>query len=268
MKNIIINLYRKTKRHIGYLRHKDALPNNNNNSDLFIVAFPKSGITWLSTIITNICYLENDISKTATHFNLEQFVGDIHQSRIIAENNIFPYHRIIKSHSEYNPYYRHVIYLLRNPFSVMNSYYHFAVGKKQYNGNILDFLKNDTFGVERWKRHVNSWVNPKKPLKLHLLKYEELIDYPEKTINNLCINLGWTIEDTKIKKALELSTFRNMKKLNDHYKFFCPFRRYDFVRKGEKHSELLDEAHQFIESISKPILNEYYPENIKESKND
>ena len=259
----ILNQY--LKEYIEYLKYRHTIPKIQNHDDLYIVEFPKSGITWLGTILTNTCFLEEDISKQATHFNLEQFIGDIHVNNSIKNNeSIFPYHRIMKSHNTYNPYYRHVIYLLRNPFSVMNSYFHFAVNNNLFKGDLESFIKSANFGIKTWIAHVDSWINPPKSLKFHIIKYEDLIDKPEKTMSFLYKNLGWDINEFIQKKSIELSSFKNMKSLDEHYKQYCPFRKYDFIREGKKHIEISDIAHDYIYQECKHILKDYYPELLKD----
>lgn len=264
IKESLKQLVRDCKEKVRYLKYKNTLPNNPNNSDLYIVEFPKGGITWFSTIIASTCFLEENISKKVTHFNLEQFIGDVHQNKIISENTkIFPYHRIIKSHDTYNPYYRHVIYLVRNPFSVMSSYFHFTISNNMFTGTFEEFIKDEQFGIQTWVNHVSSWITPKKVLKFHYLKYEELIDEPFKTVNDLYKNLGWDIDTEKVERAIELSGFENMKELNNHYKKFCPFRKYDFVRKGKKETTMSKESKDYIYSVSEDILNKIYPELLR-----
>jgi len=267
IKESLKQLLRDGKEYLRYMKYKNTLPNNPNNSDLYIVEFPKGGITWFSTIIANTCFLEEGINKKATHYNLEQFIGDVHQNKIISENNtIFPYHRIIKSHDTFNPYYRHVIYLVRNPFSVMKSYYHFTINNNSFNGTFEDFIRNDKYGIDTWVKHVESWIKPKEVLKFHYLRYEDLIDKPSSTIFNLYKNIGWSIDKNKINDTIEMSSFDNMKLLNDHYKNFCPFRKYNFVRKGQKETEMDIESKEYIYKASLNILKEIYPEMIKNEK--
>ena len=259
IKEALRQIIQDNKEKTRFLRYKNNLPNKPNNNDLYIVEFPKSGITWLSTIIANTCFLEEGINKESTHYNIEQLIGDVHQNKTISDINYhFPYHRIIKSHDNYNPYYRHVIYLVRNPFSVMISYYHFTLSNKYFDGTFHDFIRSEKFGVKSWVRHVESWLTPQKALKLHCLKYENLIDDPLETIKNLYINLGWKIEENKIMQSIKLSSFDNMKLLNNHYKEFCPFRKYDFVRKGKKTTDMSTEDKEYIYNCSVEILKDFY----------
>lgn len=246
-----------------YFKYYKTIPLNSKNNDLYIVEFPKSGITWFTTILINSFLLQSNIKISATHYNLEQFVGDIHQSRDISDNNIFPYYRLIKSHDVYNPYYRHVVYLIRNPFSVMNSYYHFAVSKNMFKGSISEFVDHPRFGIQKWVKHVDSWINSEKEMKFHLVKYEDLHDNAFLVMKYLFINLGLEIDDTIIKSATEKSSFNNMKKDNANYRKFSPFRKYDFVRSGKKKSELDEKCKQLIKNRAMNILESIYPENFE-----
>jgi len=248
---------------LRYLKHYKTIPLNSKNSDLYIVEFPKSGITWFTTILVNSFLLQSNIKIRATHYNLEQFIGDVHQSRDISDNNIFPYYRLIKSHDVYNPYYRHVVYLIRNPFSVMNSYYHFAVSKNMFKGSINEFIDHPKFGIQKWIKHVTSWINPKKEMKFHLVKYENLHDNAFLVMKNLFINLGLEIDDAIIGNAIEKSSFNNMKKDNNHYRNFSPHRKYDFVREGKKKSEIDEKCKKLIENRVMNILEKIYSESIK-----
>ena len=102
--------------------------------------------------------MESGIRIRPTHYNLEQIIGDVHINRNIATNHAYPYYRLIKSHATYNPFYRHVVYLMRNPLSVMKSYYHFVTSHDGFHGSIYDFVKSRKHGISSWIEHVNSWI--------------------------------------------------------------------------------------------------------------
>lgn len=233
------------------------------NDDLFIVEFPKSGITWLSNILANTIVLKNNLSLDVTHFNLEQFIGDIHVSNNInrQDKKLFPGYRLIKSHNEYTSSYRHVIYLIRNPFSVMQSYYFYAQGNGFFSGELQEFIRDKRYGVDSWCKHVDSWVcSPKRKMKMHIIKYEELQDDSFSTISTLYSNLGWKIEEEHIKTSIEKSSFKEMKKSEELFKAHCPHRRYSFVREGKKYTKLDNDSREYIAKKTKNILLKLYPE--------
>jgi hypothetical protein len=245
-------------------QYKLTTPNIVYNSDLYVVEYPKSGITWLTSILANLCYLESGINKKATYYNLEQFIGDVHISRDIAQNDQFPYHRIIKSHAQFNPNYRHVIYLVRNPYSVMSSFYHYCTNNGYFRGEYERFVKSKDFGIDSWVSHVISWIDPKKEMKLHLIKYEDLFDDPQETISLLCQNLGYVISRELIEQAINMSDFSSMKKSNNLYRRFCPTRKYDFVRSGKRSVNVDNDIEKYIYDKCEIVLTSIYPELIND----
>ena len=106
--------YHFLKDRADYFRYRSSTPKSVKSSDLYIVEYPKSGITWFSSILASSCMSQAGIAIRPSYFNLEQFVCDIHVNRDIPDNVNFPYYRLIKSHAGYNPFYRHMIYLVRN----------------------------------------------------------------------------------------------------------------------------------------------------------
>ena len=91
------------------------MPKNPKHDNIYLVEFPKSGITWLSFILGNIeLALAGRNDEFITFYN-HQYIVDVHQLRN-TEINRFLKRTFIKSHSTYNPYYYYfVIYLIRNP---------------------------------------------------------------------------------------------------------------------------------------------------------
>lgn len=220
-------------REIKYYKY---LPNKQKNSDIYLVEFPKSGITWFSTIIANINLLESSSKQKATYYNIQQLIPDIHMNRDILDEPIwdFPKCRFIKSHHKWCPFYNHVIYLVRNPVSVMNSYYRYATTLNQFQGTFEEFVKNANLGLEHWKSHVNSWlIRGDSSQRIHLIKYEELIENPELALNRLYSNLGFNISMGTINTAIELSDFDSMKASETLYKEYNPNTSLDFVREGK-----------------------------------
>ncbi len=111
-------------------RERKTIPINPLHSDLYLVEYPKSGATWLSTILANTALIESGKTERATFVTARKYIPDIHISRDIGElGYTIPSNRIIKSHDLYNSRYCFVIYLVREPFDVMTSYYNFMMKK-------------------------------------------------------------------------------------------------------------------------------------------
>lgn len=252
----------KNKSLINYYREKKQAPLVCYNSDLYIVEFPKSGITWFSTIIASFYWIKDQRSKFPTHFSLEQVIADVHKTKNIVVPEVYPYHRTIKSHANYNSNYRNVVYLIRNPFSVMQSYYFFATSRKEYSGSFESFVADPRFGISAWNEHVESWLNPPKEPNLQLIRYEDILEKPKETLSKLFLSIGFKFTESELERAIELADFNEMKVDNNRYKDLCPFRDYDFVREGKSKYEISDEAYNFIKSKSKSVIDRLYPEYI------
>lgn len=190
-------------------------------SDVYIVEFPKSGVTWLSTILSNAALLQSGRPEAATFGNAHYYVPDIHLSRYVG-TPIYnhPPCRLIKSHSEWNPNYNFSIYLARNPLAVMKSYFRFLNehnGKQHY--DFHSFCTNRKYGIPAWKRHINSWLTgPVVANRLHLLRYEDLQANPVGEILAISRNFGWSLEEEKVKEAVDRSSIQLMKESEEVYR--------------------------------------------------
>ena len=108
------------------MSREDLLPVSRRDDDIWIVSFPKSGNTWVSFIIANIICVKLNIQWEVNFFNITGFTPDIHQGRHIPlDLGFFPFKRHIRSHSTFHPDYKNVIYVVRDPRSVVVSYFYF-----------------------------------------------------------------------------------------------------------------------------------------------
>ena len=188
-------------------------PSDASHNDCFIVEYPKSGITWFSTILANIIKLQNDYNHlNITFFNLRTIVPDIHLGRKIGPKTYtIPHQRFIKSHAQFNKNYKTVIYLVRNPTDVMNSMYRYQISRAQYNYSFSEFIRSKN-GLCGWVNHVDSWLNSSPAGGvLHLLRYEDLVDNAEKCLRPLLANLGWAVCDKHLLQAIQMSSVDIMK---------------------------------------------------------
>jgi hypothetical protein len=254
----------KLRNYISFSINKTELPRNLLFEDIYIVEFPKSGITWLSFIIASIQnQLENKQYIYPTYYNIDSIITDVHRVKglSICEHNKI---RFIKSHSNYNPYYNFVIYIFRNPFDVMVSYYNFSIVQFGYKHSFERFIRDKNFGIKSWTNHVNSWLNySNKSQMIHLLKYEDLIKNTFSEIKELYSNLGIHVSDEIIQHAITLSSLENMRNSEEIYRKHNPFYTLSFVGKKDKikKNELLTEENfLFIKNISEPILKRFYPD--------
>lgn len=229
------------KRHIPFAPRHD---------DLYVVEFPKSGITWVTTVIANICreYAERSGEKVANgNFYLNDFIPDIHMSRHVASNARGPWPgcRIIKSHSFGNRDYLKAIYIVRNPISVMGSYHDYSCGLGHFSGSFSEFIRHKSLGIAAWTRHVNSWAfDTADSQRIILLKYEDLRADTHQAISKALGAVGAGVTDEILSAAVSRSNFANMRvdesRLADVsiHKKFGRFEEFTFVNKGRSATEV------------------------------
>ncbi len=219
---------------LQYLKYKDSLPNNPVHDDIYIVEFPKSGITWLQHILGNIEIQLNGVhNERVTFYNHHKYLPDVHQLRGADIHRTLK-RTFIKSHSEHNPYYYFVIYLIRNPFDVMVSYYNFMLAHG-YDRDFFTFVKEKKYGVSAWKRHVNSWHYRRVDAqRIHFLRYEDLIRNAFVELKNIYKNLGVGIDDKILSKSIEMSSIKEMQELEGLYRKYNPNYDLNFVGKDNK----------------------------------
>jgi hypothetical protein len=242
-------------------RHQDF-----DHNDVFLVEFPKSGITWLSFLIANSLLKNHD--ENVTFYNYHKYIADIHQLRgAKISNRIYPLngYRFIKSHHEQTPSYYFVVYILRNPFDVMISYYRF-MQSSGYRDSFENFVISKRYGIQNWVDHVKGWLVDNNDLaqRIHVIRYEDLMADATQELSSLFANLGLRIDKPRIQKALADSSKENMKKSEELYKNFNPVYKksnMDFVRKCKVKQEdciMSDNIIHTIQKESNHIIKLFY----------
>ena len=211
--------------------------------DIFIVSFFKSGNTWTRFLLGNLL---NPVTSI-TFQSIERTSPDIYQYPY-REYAKLPSPRVIKSHECFDPRYRRVIYIVRDPRDVAVSLYHFLRKIK----SIDDTFPLSTYASEwflqgkgsgrNWREHVTSWLlNPKTFARVSgfvqeesgsgnhlsldnlgacghgrqflLLRYEDLLSDPYGNLVRIANFLGLKVSDDQIASAVERSSASEMRKL-------------------------------------------------------
>ncbi len=217
------------------------------SDDIFLVSYPKSGNTWTRFLLGNLMNPDEHI----TFANVERKVPDIYaESKMTLKKTPRP--RIIKSHECFDPRYRRVIYIVRDPRDVALSAYHYdRKGRNVPDGFPIEtyittrFMKTDEyFGT--WGEHAGSWlVNSNNIFQISrlnngfmgtmgswgenvmswlgarghdreflLVRYEDLLEDAQREMTRIAEFLSLAhISAEQIAKAVELSSAENMKKL-------------------------------------------------------
>lgn len=233
---------RKSRENVSPAPHDSRLnahlPRARRDDDIFLVSFPKSGNTWVSFLIANTIVQELGLRLEVNHFNIHGFVPDIHQGRDIPlDMSFFPFKRVIKSHAVYNPDYKNVIYLIRDPRSVMVSYYHFLVGLGSFSGSLSQLIHDPEHGILSWVGHVNGWRNRVVPgTRFRVYRYEDIKGDTVAETSRLLRLLGVRPRPEAMKEIVRNSDFQHLRELERETGTFS-IRKVDkdfkFVRDGK-----------------------------------
>lgn len=246
-----MNFLRLSKKFANYVKYRNTTADRPQHNDVYIVEFPKSGISWLSAILANMALISSGRKEMASFTATGLFVPDIHVTRHVGKMAYdVPPVRMIKSHAEFNPNYAFVIYLARRPVDVMKSYFRF---NRENSGpefsSFDDFCRSESMGIPAWKRHIRSWFDGEViAQRVHLCRYEDLLANAVNEINEISRNFGWNIGIDAIEAAVEASSVEQMKESEALYRSRNPRYTMSFVR-GKADFVVEDKTFSYIDSM-------------------
>jgi hypothetical protein len=184
--------------------------------DVFLTSYPRSGNTWTRFLVGNLVYQNEPV----TFLTVERLVPDMYKSSDrVLRNLARP--RILKSHECFDPRYRKVIYIVRDPRDVAVSNYHWELKLRSVRDGfpIEDFVPR-WMEPEFWPRigswgdHVTSWLSTRQGKKgFLLLRYEDLKKDPQRALAQVAEFLGIEPSLERLNRAVDLSSADNMRKL-------------------------------------------------------
>ena len=267
---------------------------------LWIASFPKSGNTWVRSLVSNYIYTNNDqstLNKTELIKRFpskRQFEGicefdklkketEISKHWIAAQNKINFYQGLVflKTHNICSSYkgneFTNInntcgsIYVVRDPRSVALSYSYWL--NKPLNETIDEMLNPDILALNEddqtsevrssWKNNYLSWKNSPYP-KL-IIKYEDLhqdtLASFKKILNFINLFEKIEINESKIYDVIKKCSFENLSKIEKNDGFTQNYSKTNFFRKG-----LTDEwKTELDKNLIKKIEEAFYKE-MKELK--
>ena len=185
--------------------------------DTFIVSYPRSGNTWTRFLIANLLHPD----QAVTFANIERLIPDCEamSSRYLKS---VPRPRIVKSHEYFDPRYKKVIYIVRDPRDVALSYYDFSRKYRQIDDKfpLERFVSNFVSGRlsssdwGTWGENVASWFYTRngRPDFL-LLRYEDMQADAERELAKVARFLGVDQSRERLASAVERSSADRMRKL-------------------------------------------------------
>jgi hypothetical protein len=185
--------------------------------DTFIVSYPRSGNTWIRFLISNLMHPD----ETVTFANIERLIPDTSSQSNRALKRT-PRPRLIKSHQYFDPRYRKVLYIVRDPRDLVLSYYDFQRKYRQIEEGyplecyVDDFVCGRLISADwgTWGENVASWVTTRaKSKNFHLLRYEDLIEDTAHELARVAAFLDIEPTPEQLTRAIELSSADRMRHL-------------------------------------------------------
>jgi hypothetical protein len=185
--------------------------------DTFVVSYPRSGNTWTRFLIANLAFP----SESVTFANIERLIPDTSSQSNRALKRT-PRPRIIKSHQYFDPRYKRVIYIVRDPRDLVLSYYNFQRKCRQIADNyplanyVDDFVNSRLISADwgSWGENVASWIYTRANKSgFLLLRYEDMMSATEKEVQRISAFLRLEPTPERLKQAIEASSPERMREM-------------------------------------------------------
>jgi len=183
--------------------------------DVFIVSYPKSGNTWTRFLIGNLI----SPNEPADFSNINQLIPDPEAMSKRAMNRA-PRPRIIKSHQYFDPRYKKVIYIVRDPRDVAVSQYHFHRKRRLIGDDypierfVTRFVAGETSIYGSWGENIASWLCTRygAPSFL-LLRYEDMLGDTLTELGKIAAFLNQSASPERLAQVAQRSSAEQMRKL-------------------------------------------------------
>jgi len=184
--------------------------------DTFLVSFPRSGNTWTRFLVCNLLNPDDPV-------NFAQLESRIPEIYFVTDRKLrqFPRPRVIKSHECFDPRYKRIIYIVRDPRDVFISYYEFQLKRRVVSDDcsleqfLPRFMESEIEPkTGSWRDHVVSWTATRGGQNnFLLLRYEDMIADTHKESTKIASFLDLDCDPERIARAVTLSTADRMRKL-------------------------------------------------------
>lgn len=228
-----------------------------NDTIFYLTSFPRSGNTWVNFTIANMYNQLTGRFPEIDFFNIHDINPEIKSNVPERKEPLFkdlPW--VFMTHLPYKSDFKNVILVIRNPWDVLYSYYHYLNGERLRNLSLSEVIKHKKYGIQTLVEHNESYI--RNCSNLLIITYENMHSYPIKETRKISRFLDLDLNDRMIKFAVKKARFKSMRKVEKEKgrKYGTP--GFLFTRKGE--------IGEGVKEIKKhKELNDYILTNIKRS---
>lgn len=178
----------------------------------FIASYPRSGSTWIRTMLTNVI-------NPKAHSNPNIFNRTIPGTTLTRIWMAYraPNPKILSTHSIYRRNIEPVVYVLRDGRDSMLSFYRYTTIRTDMDIDFdhwFSFYKKGWYGT-RWDQHIEFWLTTGRDRlekKMLIVRYEDCCADPQGNLEKICHFLKIQFSAKDINRAVELSSIENMRK--------------------------------------------------------
>jgi hypothetical protein len=205
-------------------------------AELIIIGHPKSGNTWLRTMLSRLFQVRfglesNFVVKSDELHRLNRAIPPI-----LATNGYYSYEGIIGEVLDADAprsilHDKKIVFLPRNPLDIAVSWFlQFTKRQSKYKREMInafidhpvdrhsisrwDFIRHSDIGLSCLIDFLNTWErNLARCPNAITIPYEELRPEPAKALQRICELCGWDFSAEEIADAVEWASFDNLRKL-------------------------------------------------------
>lgn len=220
-------------------------------TDIFLVGHPKSGNTWLAYMLA-VATQGGDKDEHVTMANLAQFVPTVHGNDAkVGEHAHLPDPRMFRNEwPDFPDLYPRTVYLVRDPRSVLVSYFHHYRVTTQDEELSLDsfielYLKHGCIRhweprLVRWDRQVADWRRRAQSGSVLVVRYEDLYRDRQTVLRDVLNFCGIAAPTDAISTSIARGGFEEMRSSEERHGAEAypqePGERGWFVRRGRPDS--------------------------------
>ena len=181
-------------------------------ADVFIVAYPKSGMTWFQNLVAGAIY-GFDPEQTPDRL-IQDLVPDVHYKSCYKR---YRTPMFFKSHHLPRPEYRRVVYLVRDGRDVMVSYGHHlrALGRRDLDFTAL--VGGAGLFPCKWHEHVEQWGANLFDAEMLLIRYEDLQNDAARELARFCAFVDEPRDAAALARVAEKCSFAAMRRREERY---------------------------------------------------